>query len=399
MEGYALTPGEEIRSRIGKLQEKLREEGLDAAFIVQNADLFYFTGSIQQGILIVPADGEAAYFCRRVHERAREESPLSEVVRIRSPKEVPAWFAAKGVSFRKVGYEMDVLPVAVFQRFQPLFPGAAAEDVSPLVRALRAVKSPHEADALRECGRRLASLLSGAQGKIGPGTTEMALQAALQAEALAGGHTGTARMRAFNQDIGIGCVISGPDAAVPSFADTPTAGKGLNPYSPAGQGYRSIRRNEPVIVDLIWSQGGYLADMARTYSIGAMPAKMEEAHLLSLEVMRAIEAGIRPGAVAGELYEAGMAVAARSRFGDNFMGAPGYNTKFIGHGVGIEVDEFPFIAKGMETELAPGMAFTLEPKFVFPGEGAAGLENTYLVTRDGFEKLTVLTEEVIRCGG
>jgi Xaa-Pro aminopeptidase len=152
-------------------------------------------------------------------------------------------------------------------------------------------------------------------------------------------------------------------------------------------------------VDLIWSQGGYLTDMARTYSVGAMPAKLEEAHLVSLEVMRTIEGGIRPGASAGELYEAGLAVAARSRFGDNFMGAPGYNTKFIGHGVGIEVDEFPFIAKGMETVLAPGMAFTLEPKFVFPGEGAVGLENTYLVTEGGFEKLTVLTEEVIRCGG
>jgi len=115
--------------------------------------------------------------------------------------------------------------------------------------------------------------------------------------------------------------------------------------------------------------------------------------------MRAIEAGIRPGARAGDLYEAGLAVAARSRFPANFMGAPGYNTKFIGHGVGIEVDEMPFIAKGMPTILVPGMAFTLEPKFVFPGEGAVGVENTYLVTPEGYEKLTILEEGVIRCGG
>ncbi len=83
----------------------------------------------------------------------------------------------------------------------------------------------------------------------------------------------------------------------------------------------------------------------------------------------------------------------------NFMGAPGYNTKFIGHGVGIEVDEMPFIAKGMSAVLVPGMAFTLEPKFVFPGEGAVGIENTYLVTPEGYEKLTILEEGVIRCGG
>jgi len=399
LETYALTPAREIQDRIARLKEGLRRGGLDAACIVQNADLFYFTGSIQQGILVVPADGEPVYFCRRVYERAVEESALPGVVKIRSPKEVAAHFASRGVTFGKVGFELDVLPVAVFQRFHPLFPGSGAEDVSPILRGIRARKSPHEAGILRECGRKLSGLLSGAREWIRPGVTELALQAALQAEALAGGHTGVARMRAFNQDIGIGCVISGPDAAVPSFADIPTAGRGMGPFVPAGQGYRAIRPNEPVIVDLIWAQGGYLTDMARTYSIGPMPAMLEEAHLATLEVLRAIESGIRPGAVAGDLYEAGMAVVARTRFGEGFMGAPGYNIKFIGHGVGIEVDEYPFIAKGMETVLAPGMVFTLEPKFVFPGVGAVGVENTYLVAGDGFESLTVLSEEVIRCGG
>lgn len=399
MEGYALTPEEEIHDRIARLQGRMRDAGLDAAVVVQNADLFYFAGSIQQGMLVIPAEGDPAYFVRRVHERAAEESPLSGVLKIRGPKDVSSYFAERKVFFGKVGFELDVLPVATFERFRQVFPGAKIEDVSPMIREIRAVKSPYEAEALRDCGRKLSALLSGARGKIRSGVTEIALQAALQAEAIAGGHTGVTRMRAFNQDVGLGCVISGPDAAFPSFADIPTAGKGSCPYVPAGQGYRAIGGNEPVIVDLIWAQGGYLVDMARTYSIGAMPPKLEEAYSVSVEVMRSIEAGIRPGAVAGELYERGMSVAGRTRFADNFMGAPGYNTKFIGHGVGIEVDEMPFIAKGMPTVLVPGMAFTLEPKFVFPGRGAVGIENTYLVTPGGHEKLTVLEEGVIRCGG
>lgn len=399
MDGYLLTPPEEIRDRISRLKGKIRDAGLDAAVVVQNADLFYFAGSIQQGMLVVPAEGEPTYFVRRVHERAAEESPLGRILRIRGPKDVTAHFAGKGIAYGKVGFELDVLPVAAFERFRQVFPGAHVQDISPMIREIRAVKSPYEAAALRACGGKLSALLSGARDRIRPGVTEMALQAALQAEAIAGGHTGVTRMRAFNQDVGIGCVISGRDAALPSFADIPTAGKGLCPYVPAGQGYRRICGNEPVIVDLIWAQGGYLADMARTYSIGAMPAKMEEAHELSVEVMRAIEAGIRPGALAGDLYETGLTVAARSRFADNFMGAPGYNTKFIGHGVGIEVDEMPFIAKEVPTVLVPGMAFTLEPKFVFPGEGAVGIENTYLVTPEGHEKLTVMEEGVVRCCG
>jgi len=115
--------------------------------------------------------------------------------------------------------------------------------------------------------------------------------------------------------------------------------------------------------------------------------------------LRAIEQGIRPGVVAGDLYATGLAVAAATPYAENFMGPPGYNTKFIGHGIGIEVDEFPFVAKGAPTVLAPGMVFALEPKFVFPGEGAVGLENTYLVTAGGFEILTPLDDGVLRCSG
>ncbi|MBE0669569.1 MAG: aminopeptidase P family protein [Anaerolineales bacterium] len=396
---YALTPAEEIGERIARLQERMRQSGPDAAFLVQNADLFYFTGSIQQGILVVPAIGEPVYFVRRVHERAVEESPLAEIRRIAGPRDVKKYFEDKGIAFGKVGFELDVLPVGTFLRFQQVFTDSKPEDISSLVREIRAVKSPHEARVLRECGRKLAELLSSAQGDIRAGATELILQGALQGRAVAKGHTTIARMRAFNQDPGLGCVISGPDAAIPSYADFPTAGKGSSPYVPAGQGYRVIRENEPIIVDLMWAQDGYLVDMARTYSIGPMDEKMEEAYRCAVGVLRAIEAGIHPGAVAGELYREGVSAAGRTPFEANFMGPPGYNTKFIGHGVGIEVDEVPFIAKESPTALAPGMVFTLEPKFVFPGEGAVGLENTYLVTPDGFENMTVLTEEVIRCGG
>ncbi|HEY5190485.1 MAG TPA: M24 family metallopeptidase, partial [Candidatus Deferrimicrobium sp.] len=302
-------------------------------------------------------------------------------------------------TFPSVGFELDVLPVATFLRFQQVFPDTKPEDVSPIVREIRAAKSPHEALTLRGNGKKLAALLFGARKKIRPGLTEMALQGMLQGEAIGGGHSTINRMRAFNQEPGLGCVISGPDAAVPSYADFPTAGKGLSPFVPAGQGERAIQANEPVIIDLMWAQDGYLVDMARTYSVGPMHAKMEEAYVHAVAVLRAIEAGIRPGAVAGDLYAAGLAVAAATPYARNFMGPPGYNTKFIGHGIGIEVDEFPFVAKGVPTVLAPGMVFALEPKFVFPGEGAVGLENTYMVTADGFETLTPLDEGVLRCDG
>lgn len=394
---YRLTPKEEISARLAGLRGKLVQAGLDAAVVVQNADLYYFAGSVQQGILVVPAEGEPVYFVRKVYERAVAESPVEIIRPISSPKEVPAWFEKKGVSFRSLGFEMDVMPVHTFNRYAGLFPGARAEDVSPAIRELRAVKGPSEIEAMRANGKKLSALISGARKAIRPGMTEAELQGILQGKAIASGHTTISRMRAWNQEVGLGCVISGPDSAVPSYADFPTAGRGPSPYVPAGAGHRTFATDEPVIVDLMWAQDGYLVDMARTFAIGALPEKMARAHELAVKVMRNIESAVRPGAVAGDLYEIGMEMVSRSPFAASFMGAPGYNVKFIGHGLGIEADEFPFIAKGSKTALSAGMTFALEPKFVFPGEGAVGLENAYLVTETGFEKLTHMEEEIIPC--
>jgi Xaa-Pro dipeptidase len=394
---YRLTPKEEISARLCALQAKLAHAGLDAAFIVQNPDLFYFAGSIQQGILVVPAAGEPVYFVRKVYERALAESPVEIIERISSPKDIPAWFGKKGISFRSMGFEMDVMPVLTFNRYASLFPGARTEDISTAIREIRAVKGSSEIEVMRACGKKLASLLSEARSHIRTGITEVELQGILQGRAIAGGHTTITRMRAWNQEVGLGCVISGPDAAIPSYADFPTAGKGTSPYVPAGQGYRAFGKNEPIIVDVMWAQDGYLVDMARTYAIGDLPKKMTMGHALAVKILRNIESAIRPGAVAGDLYDIGMEMSSHSPFASNFMGAPGYNVKFIGHGIGIEADEFPFISKGSKTLLAPGMTFAMEPKFVFPGEGAVGLENAYLVTETGFEKLTLMEEEILEC--
>lgn len=394
---YRMTPKAEAGERIAAFQEKLREAGLDAALVAQNADLFYLTGSVQQGMLVVPAEGEPVHFVRRVYERAVEESAARQVVRISGPRDALAWFASRGIAFGKVGFELDVMPVQTYRRFAAVFPEASFEDVSPLLRELRAVKGPSEIGALRSAGEKISALLAGVGEAVRPGMTDLGLSGILAGRAVRDGHSTVARMRAWNQDIGFGCVIAGEEAAWPSYADIPTAGKGASPFVPMGAAGSVIAPGVPFIVDLIWAQDGYLVDMARTYVVGEAPERFRVAHETAVHVLRAIENAIRPGAVAGDLYEIGMDVVACVPIAANFMGAPGYNVKFIGHGIGIEVDEFPFIARDAKTVLAPGMVFTLEPKFVFPGEGAVGLENTYLVTGDGFEKLTRLEEDILSC--
>jgi Xaa-Pro dipeptidase len=349
----------------------------------------YFTGSIQQ-----ESHGSQAGSRSTSSQglRAGGRGVGVEIIeKIASPKEIPAWFEKKGVSFRSLGFEMDVMPVSIFHRYAGLFPGSKTEDISTIVRELRSVKGPSEIEAMRTCGKKLSALLSGARKEIRAGMTETVCGVRRSQEVIRpsrGCAPGTRKWA---------WAVSGPDAAVPSYADVPTAGKGTCPFVPSGQGYRAFGKNEPIIVDTIGAQDGYLVDLARTYVIGKLPEKLTMAHELSVKILRNLESAIRPGAVAGDLYEVGMEMASRSPFAACFMGPPGYNVKFIGHGIGIEADEFPFIAKGAKTVLAPGMTFALEPKFVFPGEGAVGLENVYLVTETGFEKLTYMEEEIISC--
>src|SRR4030043_2098648 len=112
---YRLTPKEEVSGRVRALQRRRGRGGVDAAFLVQSAALFYFPGSIQQGVLIVPAEGEPVYFVRRVYERALGESAVEHIERIATPREIPAYFEKKKVSFGPIGFEVDVMPVAEFR--------------------------------------------------------------------------------------------------------------------------------------------------------------------------------------------------------------------------------------------------------------------------------------------
>ena len=102
-----------------------------------------------------------------------------------------------------------------------------------------------------------------------------------------------------------------------------------------------------------------------------------------------------PGTVAGDLYEAAIEIAHEKGLGENFMGAGPDRIRFIGHGVGLELDEFPFLAKGQKTELQEGMVIALEPKLIFPGQGVVGIENTHVVTAKGLEQLTRAEEGIV----
>ena len=148
------------------------------------------------------------------------------------------------------------------------------------------------------------------------------------------------------------------------------------------------------MVDMGGNFYGYMCDMSRVFSIGKLPERAYAAHQTCLEIQEAVAAMAKPGAVCEDMYNKALEIVAKAGFEDYFMGV-GQKAKFIGHGIGLEINEMPVLAPRMKQELEPGMVFALEPKIVLPGIGPVGIENSWVVTADGLEKLTLGEEEIV----
>jgi len=387
-------PRDEIDRRIQKLQAAMSAEGLDGALIVNRADLYYLSGTAQDAHLFVPNEGRPVLMVRRSFERAAEDSALENALPVKSLTELAAIVKdCAGKPLRTLGMELDILPVNNFRVYEGLFPESDIKDFSPLIRNLRQVKSDYEIGLLRKAARLNDTVFAKARELLREGMTELEFAGLLEAEYRKGGHQGYVRTRQFNGEVFYGHLMSGVNLAVPSCSVGPTGGRGASSAYPQGASLKIIGRREPVQVDYVGTVEGYMVDQSRTYYIGDPPEKLARIHNLALKIQAAIERKGGPGVKAEELYDLALDMARRAGQEDHFMGWP-QPVSFVGHGVGLELDELPVIGRRSPTVLKEGMVMAIEPKFVFPGEGLAGIENTFVVTGDGMERLTLFDDAI-----
>ncbi|PLY12336.1 MAG: aminopeptidase P family protein [Desulfuromonas sp.] len=391
-----ITPKEELEQRVTRLQQQMQAHQLEAVLMVQNADLFYFTGTIQQGVLYVPGEGEPLYMVRKELQRARMECGLQHVVPFKSPKDIPGILSEHRLSMpQRAGMELDVLPVALYQRFAKVLGDCQISDASPLIRTVRAVKSPYEIEIMKDAALQVDKVYQRAREVIREGMTDLELAAELEFTARKEGHQGVSRMRGFNSELFYGHIFSGADSAAPAYLDAPLGGIGVNPSVGQGASYNSIKAGQPITVDFAGAFDGYLVDQTRILCIGGLEDKLVKAYEDMVAIQNRLKELARPGAVWGEIYDECYGLACELGYKDHFMGNAGAQVSFIGHGIGVEVDEYPFIARGFKDQvLEEYMTFAFEPKAVYAGLGAVGIENTFWVADDGLKHLTFSNEEL-----
>jgi Xaa-Pro dipeptidase len=393
--GFVFTPEEEIQARIFRVRAKMSGEGIEALLVAQKMDLFYLSGTSQDALLFLPLEGEPLLLVKRELERATVESPLPRVRGLTSLRRLPSCIREHvGKVPGIIGLEMDILPVKDYFRYTSLFPEARFVDASDILRRARALKSPFEVGLMGKAGEIGRQVYHRGKAILKEGMTEIEFGGLLESAAKSLGHEGLLRVRSYNYEAYTWHVLSGLTGGIVSQSDSPMGGLGLSPAFPVGASAKAMKAHEPILVDFGICYQGYQADETRMFSIGALPKKFADAYKACKEIHDAVLAEARPGADCEQIFMNTLKLAENLGYKDSYLGPPGLQTRFIAHGIGLELNEFPFLARGQRYPLEEGMTFAVEPKIVFPGEGSVGLENTVVVTRKGCEILTPLEQEI-----
>ena len=365
-----------------------------AAFLGR-VNQYYFTGTLQDGLLLVPRGGEPVFWVRRSFERARVESLLPDLRPMKGFREAAAAVpGARGT----IHLETEVVPVALLQRFRKHFLCQEVAALDAQVSQVRAIKSAYELDILARTGAAHREILEDrVPSLLREGLSEAEFGCELFSLMVRHGHHGIARFGMFGVEVAVGQLGFGENSLYPTNFDGPGGCLGLEPASPVlGSRRRRLRRGDLVFADVGFGTQGYHTDKTMTYVFGgSLPEEAIALHRRCLDLERDLAARLKPGAIPSRSFAEVMA-GLEPEFLVNFMGYGERRAAFLGHGVGLQVDEPPVIAKGFDEPLAEGMVMALEPKKGVPGVGMVGTENTFVVTPAGGRSLTGASPGLIR---
>ncbi len=381
---------DEMALRVSRLQDIMRRERLDAMLISGNTAIFYLSGRFFRGNIYVPAEGKALYFVIR----PTDFDKAADVIYVRKPELIAEKLEERGLPIpATLGLELDTTVYSTVGRLARIFPEAETVNASPLLQEARMVKTPYEIKMMEADGLHQAAVYHRVSACYSPDMTDLELQIEIERVLRREGCLGYVRVAGTLMEINLGSVIVGENADVPGPYDFTMGGAGTDPSLPVGADGSIIHPGSTVMIDMNGTFNGYQTDMTRVWRVGEIPELARKAHQCSIDILREMERIALPGVEARELYAAAERIAGEAGLTEYFMGHR-QKAGFIGHGVGIELNEAPAITPRNRTVLRENMTLAIEPKFVIPNVGAVGDENTYVVTRDGLRNITVFPEEI-----
>ncbi|MDD4823281.1 MAG: Xaa-Pro peptidase family protein [Bacteroidales bacterium] len=381
---------EELNHRLARLYHMMKQDNIDACVISTNVNLLYTTGSIVLGYYYLDLSGNRLLFVKRPSSLVGEG-----IFPIRKPEQIGEILAEKGIAAPSILLlEGEELPQSEWVRLSALFPHTTIVNGSHLLRKVRAVKTLYEQNLLRKSAKCHSEAYAEIPSLYRPGMTDQTLSIEIERTMRLHGNLGLFRIYGASMEIYFGSVLAGKNASEPSPFDFALGGAGPDPSLPIGANGTLLEEGMAVMVDMCGNFTGYLSDQTRTFSIGRLPDRAYEAHNVSIEIREALAAMCKPGVTGDAMYERSLAIARQHGLADYYMG-DAQKAKFVGHGVGLVINELPVLTSRAFDPLEEGMVFALEPKFVLPDVGAVGVEDTFIVTANGVERITTAEDSII----
>jgi len=395
---HGSTHSEVYRKRLEQLQANLRHKGWQAALVMQPRDLYYYAGTAQPANLWVPDEGDPVLFTRRVHKLAQEATWIDRTVSASGFGEMSRALADLDLSLPSgaiLGVEQDVLPYRLVEGLKKNLEGVTLENLSPLVLKQRFVKDDEELARIRKAVELWEKGHEAIMETLAAGVAEYEVAAAMENTARRGGGDGMVWPRRWDSYLPAGGIVaSGPNTWEVSGEAMTVTGVGLSQALPWGPSSRRLEAGDLVVVDFALSYEGYHCDMTRTYCVGDPSQEQRDLWERLLELHLQVVDRVRPGVTGEELYLVARGLAEDTGLIYNFMGVGSERGSYIGHSIGLEVDEWPVLGAGYREPLPVGAVITIEPKFMVPGQGAVMVEDDIVVTPSGHEVISTLEREL-----
>lgn len=380
----------DLSIRLNKLQKAIQEKGFEACIVTTAVNVFYLTGRVYNGYCYVPAEGEIVHFVKRP-----DNVDFKNTFFIRKPEQIAEILQELDIALpEKVLLEIDILSYSETQRLMDTLNLKEAGNGSSFMRQVRMVKTTFEIEQTKACARKHEQVYKLIPSVFRRGMTDIEFQIEIERLMRLNGSIGIFRSYGLNMDIYMGSLLVGKNAESPSPFDYALGGAGTTPSLPLGASGEKIKEGDTIMVDMAGNYSPWMTDMTRVFSVGKTSEEAYKAHQVAREIHAKIEAVAKPGMTCSELYNIAMELVEKNKLETYFMGTK-LQAKFIGHGVGLEINEPPVLTPRSKELLEPNIVFALEPKFVIPQVGAVGYENTLLVTENNVEKITIFEENII----
>ena len=394
-------PVSELESRLETLSIALQEKSLSGAFVQHPVDLYYFSGGRQNATLFVPARGTKAsvegggngpvLFVRRsisraIYEAGEDNSPF-EIQPFPRMNNLVDDLRNRGV-IKAPALQFGEIPSSFIQRFTDvLSPLGECEDATGIIHGIREIKSDWEVKQMAISATIQAKMFDAVEQNLAEGVSELELVAAAEEVSRRAGFGGNIQMRRYPLQCDRGVIVSGRAGGIPSFFDSAVGGSGPHPLAGMGSGFNKVRANEPILVDLVHVHRGYVVDKTRMFSVGKLSQVWHDRIEHMLDVSDVVVTSLANGDDCSMAWQKGSELAYQLGYEENLMGMKPDQSKFLGHSVGLQLDESPVVAKGFNRPLPVGGTMAIEPKVVYL-EGSIGLEDTWIRDSKGLKSMT-----------